>query len=154
MFSNLFSEVDIIVVVNMVVWITVGFVIERIMYLKREVKDMHIRLSAHQREEEMRYQLLINQIKQQNKPSALSDLQVLFADKINNIKRLYPALTDTDIQVLTLIGLGVENADILQFTDMSKRTYYKRRQLIAQRMDTSAAQLDKLAKQLFTFNIK
>ena len=150
MFSNLFSEVDIIVVVNMVVWITVGFVIERIMYLKREIKDMHIRLSAHQREEEMRYQLLINQIKQQNKPSALDDLQVLFADKINHIKRLYPALTDTDIQVLTLIGLGVENADILQFTDMSKRTYYKRRQLIAQRMDTSAAQLDELAKQLFT----
>lgn len=150
MFSNLFSEVDIIVVVNMVVWITVGFVIERIMYLKREVKDMHIRLSAHQREEEMRYQLLINQIKQQNKPSALSDLQVLFADKINNIKRLYPALTDTDIQVLTLIGLGVDNTDILRFTDMSKRTYYKRRQLIAQRMDTSAAQLDELAKQLFT----
>lgn len=150
MFSNLFSEVDIIVVVNMVVWITVGFVIERIMYLKREVKDMHIRLSAHQREEEMRYQLLINQIKQQNKPSALDDLQVLFADKINNIKRLYPALTDTDIQVLTLIGLGVDNTDILRFTDMSKRTYYKRRQLIAQRMDTSAAQLDELAKQLFT----
>lgn len=150
MFSNLFSEVDIIVVVNMVVWITVGFVIERIMYLKREVKDMHIRLSAHQREEEMRYQLLINQIKQQNKPSALDDLQLLFADKINHIKRLYPALTDTDIQVLTLIGLGVDNADILQFTDMSKRTYYKRRQLIAQRMDTSAAQLDELAKQLFT----
>ena len=150
MFSNLFSEVDIIVVVNMVVWITVGFVIERIMYLKREIKDMHIRLSAHQREEEMRYQVLINQIKQQNKPSALDDLQLLFADKTKNIKRQYPALTDTDIQVLTLIGLGVENADILQFTDMSKRTYYKRRQLIAQRMNTTAAQLDELAKQLFT----
>jgi FixJ family two-component response regulator len=98
----------------------------------------------------MRYQLLINQIKQQNKPSALSDLQVLFADKINSVKRQYPALTDTDIQVLTLIGLGVGNADILQFTDMSKRTYYKRRQLIAQRMNTTAAQLDELAKQLFT----
>ena len=150
MFSNLFREVDIIVVVNMVVWITVGFVIERIMYLKREVKDMHIRLSAHQREEEMRYQVLINQIKQQNKPSALDDLQLLFADKTKNIKRQYPALTDTDIQVLTLIGLGVGNADILQFTDMSKRTYYKRRQLIAQRMNTTAAQLDELAKQLFT----
>lgn len=150
MFSNLFSEVDIIVVVNMVVWITVGFVIERIMYLKREIKDMHIRLSAHQREEEMRYQVLINQIKQQNKPSAIDDLQLLFADKTKNIKRQYPALTDTDIQVLTLIGLGVGNADILQFTDMSKRTYYKRRQLIAQRMNTTAAQLDELAKQLFT----
>ena len=51
---------------------------------------------------------------------------------------------------LAFIGLGVDNTDILRFTDMSKRTYYKRRQLIAQRMDTSAAQLDELAKQLFT----
>lgn len=150
MFSNLFSEADIIVVVNMVVWLVIGFVIERIMYLKREIKDMHIRLTAHQRIEEMRYQMLIDQIKQHNKPTALDDLQHLFADKVDHIKRQYPALTDTDIQVLTLIGLGVDNADILQFTDMSKRTYYKRRQLIAQRMDTTAAQLDELAKQLFT----
>lgn len=150
MFSNLYSEVDIIVVVNMVVCLAIGFVIERIMYLKREIKDMHIRLSAHQREQEMRYQVLINQIKQQNKPSAIDDLQLLFADKTKNIKRQYPSLTDTDVQVLTLIGLGVDNADILQFTDMSKRTYYKRRQLIAQRMNTTAAQLDELAKQLFT----
>ena len=149
MLGNLFSEVDIIVVVNMVVWLAIGFVIERIMYLKREIKDMHIRLTTHQREEEMRYQLLIEQLKQQKKPGALDDLQHLFADKIKEIKRLYPALTETDIQVLTLIGLGVENTEILQFTDMSKRTYYKRRQLIAQRMDTSAAQLDELAKQLF-----
>ena len=150
MFSNLFSEADIIVVVNMVVWLVIGFVIERIMYLKREIKDMHIRLTAHQRIEEMRYQMLIDQIKQHNKPTALDDLQHLFSDKVDHIKRQYPALTDTDIQVLTLIGLGVDNADILQFTDMSKRTYYKRRQLIAQRMDTTAAQLDELAKQLFT----
>lgn len=150
MFSNLFNEVDIIVVVNIVVWLTITFMIERVMYLKREVKDMRIRLTAHQREEEMRYQLLIDQIKQQNKPNALDDLQHLFGDKINHIKRQYPSLTDTDVQVLTLIGLGVDNADILQFTDMSKRTYYKRRQLIAQRMNTTAAQLDELAKQLFT----
>lgn len=150
MLSNLFSEVDIIVIANMVVWLTIGFVIERIIYLKREIKDMRIRLTAHQREQETRFQLLIEQIKQHNKPNAVDDLQHLFADKIKEIKRLYPALTDTDIQVLTLIGLGVDNAEILQFTDMSKRTYYKRRQLIAQRMNTTAAQLDQLAKQLFT----
>ena len=130
------------------------FIAWRVRCLKRQVADLRIKMALNQREELLRHQLLIDQIKQHNKPSALDDLQVLFADKINHIKRLYPALTDTDIQVLTLIGLGVENADILQFTDMSKRTYYKRRQLIAQRMDTSAAQLDELAKQLFTFNIK
>lgn len=150
MLHHLFDEADLIVIVNIVVWFAVGFVIERVMYLKREIKDMHIRLTAHQREQEMRYQLLIEQIKQQKKPGALGDLQHLFADKIKEIKRHYPALTDTDIQVLTLIGLGVDNTEILQFTDMSKRTYYKRRQLIAQRMNTTAAQLDDLAKQLFT----
>ena len=68
---------------------------------------------------------------------------------MNSIRREYPSLTDTDAQVLILIGLGVDNNEILSFTDMSKRTYYKRRQLIAQRMNTTAAQLDELAKSLF-----
>ena len=126
----------------------------RVRCLKRQVTDLRIKMALNQREELLRHQLLIEQIKQNNKPTALDDLQHLFADKVDHIKRQYPALTDTDIQVLTLIGLGVDNADILQFTDMSKRTYYKRRQLIAQRMDTTAAQLDELAKQLFTSKIK
>ena len=126
----------------------------RVRCLKRQVADLRIKMALNQREELLRHQLLIEQIKQNNKPTALDDLQHLFADKVDHIRRQYPALTDTDIQVLTLIGLGVDNADILQFTDMSKRTYYKRRQLIAQRMDTTAAQLDELAKQLFTSKIK
>ena len=126
----------------------------RVRCLKRQVADLRIKMALNQREKLLRHQLLIEQIKQNNKPTALDDRQPLFADKVDHIKRQYPALTDTDIQVLTLIGLGVDNADILQFTDMSKRTYYKRRQLIAQRMDTTAAQLDELAKQLFTSKIK
>ena len=151
MSGNLFSEADLIIVANMAVWLVICFVGSRIFFLKREVKDMRIRMLAHQREEEKRYQLLLRQIKEQSDtPHALDDLQLLFADKAKRIKRQYPSLTDTDMQVLTLIGLGVDNADILQFTEMSKRTYYKRRQLIAQRMDTTAAHLDELAKQLFT----
>lgn len=148
--GNLFSEVDLIIALNVVFWLVVAFVIERIVTLKREVKDLRIRIAIERKEELMRHQLLVDQIKLHNKNSAVDDLQHLFSDKINAIKREYPELTETDIQVLTLIGLGVENTDILQFTDMSKRTYYKRRQLIAQRMNTSASQLDVLAKQLFT----
>ena len=69
---------------------------------------------------------------------------------MSKIRRQYPSLTDADAQVLLLIGLGVENHEILSLTDMSKRTYYKRRQVIAQRMNTSAAELDEFVKQLFT----
>jgi len=151
MFGDLFSTIDWIFTANMVAWLAIGFVLERISSLKRETKDLRIRLLAQQKEEEKRYQLLLEQMKQYaDKPHALNDIQNLFTDVTKDIRRKYPSLTDTDLQVLTLIGLGVGNADILQFTQMSKRTYYKRRQLIAQRMNTTAAQLDELAKQLFT----
>ncbi len=132
MFGDLFSTIDWIFTVNMVAWLAIGFVLERISSLKRETKDLRIRLLAQQKEEEKRYQLLLEQMKQYaDKPHALNDIQNLFTDVTKDIRRKYPSLTDTDLQVLTLIGLGVGNADILQFTQMSKRTYYKRRQLIA-----------------------
>ena len=124
--------------------------VSRTQYLKRQIADLRIKMVINHREELQRHQMLVQQIKQHNKSLAVDNLQDLFADKIKELKSKYPALTETDIQVLTLIGLGVENADILQFTDMSKRTYYKRRQLIAQRMNTTAAQLDQIARNCFT----
>jgi FixJ family two-component response regulator len=111
-------------------------------------------MAIYQREEACRYQLLIKQIQQQKGNNALDDLQHLFSDKIKKLKHQYPALTETDIQVVTLIGLGVSNTDILQLADMSKRTYYKRRQLIAQRMNTTAAQLDQIAQNAFATKTK
>lgn len=149
--SHIFGVPDIIMIANAVVWLTIGFIIERIITVRRELTDLRIRLLTTQREQEQRDKMLLEQLKQQtDKPHALEDLQQLFSSKVNHIRHMYPALTDTDIQVLTLIGLGVDNNEILAFTDMSKRTYYKRRQLIAQRMNTTAAQLDELAKSVFT----
>ena len=149
--AHIFGVPDIIMIANAVVWLTIGFIIERIITVRRELTDLRIRLLTTQREQEQRDKMLLEQLKQQtDKPHALEDLQQLFSSKVNHIRRMYPALTDTDIQVLTLIGLGVDNNEILAFTEMSKRTYYKRRQLIAQRMNTTAAQLDELAKSVFT----
>ena len=148
------DSTDIIFIVLSVLTMIMLIVIERIVSLNRELTDMHIRLLSTQREQAMRYQLLLDQIKRHSdKPRALDELQHIFKDKINQLRRQYPALTDTDVQVLVLIGLGLENHEILAFTNMSKRTYYKRRQLIAQRMNTTAAQLDTLAKQLFAPNV-
>ncbi len=84
----------------------------------------------------------------ESKTRTLKYLQQIFDNEIDQIKAQYPTLTELDIQVLTLLGLGVSNYEILDFVDMSKRTYYKRRQIIAGRMGTSAAQLDALAKEL------
>lgn len=126
----------------------------RVAFLKRQLTDLRIKMAINQREEAWRHQLLVKQIQQQKGNNALDDLQHLFSDKIKKLKHQYPALTETDIQVVTLIGLGVSNTDILQLADMSKRTYYKRRQLIAQRMNTTAAQLDQIAQNAFTSNTK
>lgn len=126
----------------------------RVVFLKRQLTDLRIKMAINQREEAWRHQLLVKQIQQQKGNNALDDLQHLFADKIKKLKHQYPALTETDIQVVTLIGLGVSNADILQLADMSKRTYYKRRQLIAQRMNTTAAQLDQIAQNAFATKTK
>lgn len=136
----------------LLIWLTV--LVFRHSSLKNQVADLRIRLSLSQREQEARYQLLLDQIRQkENRSNALEALQHIFGDKIEQIRLQYPALTILDAQVLILIALGVENHEILAFTNMSKRTYYKRRQLIAQRMNTTAAQLDNLAKQVFTTNI-
>ena len=117
--------------------------------LKRQITDFRIREVIRQREEAMRYQLLLDQIKQQgSKTHIVTELQPLFGDKTESIRQRYPQLTDLDINVLLLIGLGIDNNEILHLTDMSKRTYYKRRQLIAQRIGTTAAQLDPIAKEL------
>lgn len=117
--------------------------------LKRQITDFRIREVIRQREEAMRYQLLLDQIKQQGaKTHIVDELQPLFGDKTESIRQQYPQLTDLDINVLLLIGLGIDNNEILHLTDMSKRTYYKRRQLIAQRIGTTAAQLDPIAKEL------
>ena len=149
--SHFFGVPDIIIIGNVVVGLTIAFIVERIISFKNELTDLRIRLLASQHEQAQRDQLMLEQIKQHtNKPDALNELLQLFSSKVNSIRREYPSLTDTDAQVLILIGLGVDNNEILSFTDMSKRTYYKRRQLIAQRMNTTAAQLDELAKSLFT----
>lgn len=149
--SHILGVPDIIIIANTVVIMLVAFIIERIISFRRELTDLRVRLLITQREQEQRDKMLLEQLKQQkDKPHALESLPQLFSSKVNQLRREYPSLTDTDVQVLILIGLGVDNNEILTFTDMSKRTYYKRRQLIAQRMNTTAAQLDELAKSVFS----
>ena len=154
MLTTTFDFVKIVVVSTIILIAVILLVNYRTTMLKHQLTDLRIRLLINLREQAVRYQLLMDQFKNKsNKSHALDELQHIFGDKISALRRQFPALTELDVQVLILIGLGVDNYEILQFMDMSKRTYYKRRQLIAQRMNTTAAQLDTLAKQLFAPNV-
>ena len=149
-------QLDYFLVIVISVLVLEGIVICLYYYirdLKRQITDFRIREVVRQRGEAIRYQQLLDQIKQ---PSAqthiVEELQPLFGDKTESIRQRFPQLTDLDINVLILIGLGIDNNEIIRLTDMSKRTYYKRRQLIAQRIGTTAAQLDPIAKELLNNN--
>lgn len=151
MVEDFFTYMYVFAIATFLVIVGVVVIYARVGRIKRHLTDLQIREAIHQREENIRYQQLLSQLKKNdNKSIALNDLQILFGDKMNLIRQQYPQLTDLDIQVLMLIGLGVSNHEILLITDMSKRTYYKRRQLIAQRMNTIASQLDQTAQQLLT----
>lgn len=150
--EQLLENIDGMLVLQTVLIIIVAVVINRIISLKRELTDMRINLLTIKREQSMQYKSLLEQIQQQSdKSRALDKLQRIFDYKMRKIRSRYPALTDADAQVLLLIGLGVENHDILALTNMSKRTYYKRRQVLAQRMNTTAAQLDEMVQSSFNF---
>ncbi len=119
--------------------------------LKQQLTDMRIREQLYNKDSSVQQSVLLDQIKQQaDRPRAIDHLLHSNAAKIKYLKERYPSLTEADIQVLVLLGLGIETQDLLQFLDLSKRTYYKRRQLISKRMDISTSELDTKAKQIFT----
>lgn len=132
------------------VLIAVYLLSTRIDSLKRQITDLRIRELIFRKEEAQHFKMLLGQIKTHgNQSLVVEELQQIFSEKANILRKQYPQLTNLDIQVLILIGLGVDNHEILTFTGMSKRTYYKRRQLIAQRIGTTAAQLNEAVKQIF-----
>ncbi|MBR0296494.1 MAG: hypothetical protein IJQ95_03770 [Paludibacteraceae bacterium] len=119
--------------------------------LKQQLTDMRIREQLYNKDSSAQQSVLLDQIKQQaDRPRAIDHLLHSNEAKIKSLKERYPSLTDADMQVLVLLGLGIETQDVLQFLDMSKRTYYKRRQLISKRMDISTSELDTKAKLIFT----
>lgn len=97
--------------------------------------------------EQIRQKVLNGEYSSYQKVSA--ELTNVFPDETNHLRLFYPELTDIDICVLQLLAIGLDNQEILTFLDMSKRTFYKRRQLIAGRVGLLASQLDQFAYSKF-----
>jgi hypothetical protein len=132
--------------------LTVGFIKLQInnANLKQQLSDARIRELMYKKEYAMRQSYLLEQvIKSPEHSQGIDYLLRANEARISYLKKHYANLTEVDIQVLILIGMGLETQDILLILDMSKRTYYKRRQIISKRMSISTTELDEKAQLLF-----
>ena len=150
MITSYYISVQVWCVIIISIIIFISFLCYYFINVNRQVTDLRIHEIVNQYEETSHCHSLINNAKSASEKShLLNELSHIFRERVSVLKSTYPQLTDLDMQVIVLIGLDVPTQDILTFTDMSKRTYYKRRQLIAKRMDTTAAQLDAILIPLF-----
>ena len=131
---------------------TVGFIKLQVnnANLTQQLSDARIRELMYKKEYAMRQSYLLEQvIKSPEHSQGIDYLLRANEARIAYLKKHYANLTEVDIQVLILIGMGLETQDILLILDMSKRTYYKRRQIISKRMSISTTELDEKAQLLF-----
>ena len=72
----------------------------------------------------------------------------IFSKQMNSVRQQFPQLTELDLLVLCLLGIGMDNLEICTLLRMEKRTLYRRRQLIGMRIGMSSMQLDEFAMSL------
>lgn len=78
-----------------------------------------------------------------------TELFSIYQKPINSIKKKYPDLTELDLLVICLLGIGMDNVEVCSILRMEKRTLYRRRQLIAQRIGlNSSTNLEEFAKNI------
>lgn len=78
-----------------------------------------------------------------------TELFSIYQKPINTVKKQYPDLTELDLLVICLLGIGMDNVEVCSILRMEKRTLYRRRQLIAQRIGlTSSTALEEFSKNM------
>lgn len=78
-----------------------------------------------------------------------TELFSIYQKPINSIKKKYPDLTELDLLVICLLGIGMDNVEVCSLLRMEKRTLYRRRQLIAQRIGiASSTNLEEFSKNM------
>ena len=78
-----------------------------------------------------------------------TELFGIYQKPVSAIKKKYPDLTELDLLVICLLGIGMDNVEVCSLLRMEKRTLYRRRQLIAQRIGlASSTALEEFAKNM------
>ena len=121
----------------------------KIQRLKAENESLRINASVSKHQVSDKQEAMMEQIRekirQREQVQVCRELRAAYSKEVSSLQTHYPQLTDSDIDVLLLLGIGLENQEIIEFMDMSKRTYYKRRQLAAGRLGVSATELNEFA---------
>ena len=73
------------------------------------------------------------------------EIKSIYATGYNAIQNRYPQLTELDMLVICLLGIDMTNEEICDLIKMEKRTLYRRRQLIGQRVGISSTELEDFA---------
>ncbi|MCQ2347694.1 MAG: hypothetical protein MJZ65_00725 [Paludibacteraceae bacterium] len=73
------------------------------------------------------------------------EIKSIYATEYNAIQSRYPQLTELDMLVICLLGIDMTNEEICELLKMEKRTLYRRRQLISQRIGISSTELEDFA---------
>lgn len=121
--------------------------------LKAELDSIRVRESIHKHQLSDKQEAMMEHIREKirlrEQAQACRELRAAYNKEVNSLQNHYPQLTEVDIDVLLLLGIGLDNQEIVEFLDLSKRTYYKRRQVIAGRLGVSAVELNDFAIDYF-----
>lgn len=77
------------------------------------------------------------------------ELKSIHKEEYVLLQAKYPQLTDLDLLVLCLLSMSMSNEEICEVVHMEKRTLYRRRQLISQRIGIYSTGLEDFACQIF-----
>lgn len=116
----------------------------------RLVEKVRMKIEMTQRSKAFRINkddLMANYIYKQDRIQELGqEMQEIFGREFAALKSKYPQLTELDKLVIALLGLEMDNDEICEIMHMEKRTLYRRRQLIGQRIGLSSTALEAFAK--------
>jgi len=117
--------------------------------LKAENESLRVRESVHRHNVSDKQEAMMEQIREKihlrEQAQVCRELRAAYSKEVASLQAHYPQLTEVDIEVLLLLGIGLDNQEIIEFLDLNKRTYYKRRQTVAARLGVTATELNDFA---------
>lgn len=145
-----------VIVTSLIIVLAIGtwnaVLYEKNLRLRRQLEDARMQDAVHRTQLTERQELILEQIHAQirnrEQQKVCAQLRASYDKEVAMLAHRYPELTDIDVDVILLLGIGLENQDIIGFLDLNKRTFYKRRQLISGRLSISATELNEFATQL------
>ena len=158
--------------------VTIGLLVLYIAFLSQKVKGLQCKNNSSERELNDWREKLLDKVKEKIVLTEESEMRIksgedivsrfiyqqedikrmgeelfgIFSAQMASLKEQFPQLTELDMLVFCLLGIGMDNVEICTLLRMERRTLYRRRQLMAMRIGISSSQLDEFAISLLVTN--